>query len=285
LNLEECVLCWLLTARGTQDGDPPEQNTFAERFPELFCRLAELRSPTDPSVRLIAEIKAFRLKGSTQELQDMLADAFASRGLGPLSMTVRLLSGAESQVPAAQGEGEAVSIIIEESTAPDEGRNPYIALGWYSLTHGQPSQTSISTGAVHTPHPCTQTSTARAIADAQDVDLEATSVTSKVVVCLGGGATCNLEYERACSEHIDSRWYCLYLPTRPAPAQPIPLSDTGLDSEGGSGSLLGIRGVQSQSRALQSSVNAAHAAEAEGVVPAGEWRFGGLVYDTKRQGT
>lgn len=122
-----------LTDLLAQDGDPPEKHTFSEHFPELFRRLIALRSPADPSVPLIEEIKAFRLKGSTQELQDMMGEAFVSRGLGPLRMTVRSLSGAVSEVPvvAAHGDREPVSIIIEESTAPDSGTYIYASTHTY----------------------------------------------------------------------------------------------------------------------------------------------------------
>lgn len=124
-----------LTDLLAQDGDPPEKHTFSEHFPELFRRLLALRSPADPSVPRIEEIKAFRLKGSTQELQDMMGEAFVSRGLGPLRMTVRSLSGAVSvvEVPvvAAHGDREPVSIIIEESTAPDSGTYIYASTHTY----------------------------------------------------------------------------------------------------------------------------------------------------------
>jgi hypothetical protein len=52
------------------DGDPPEAHAFAERFPELFCRLSALTVREGGEARpLLDEIKAYRLKGCTQELE------------------------------------------------------------------------------------------------------------------------------------------------------------------------------------------------------------------------
>ncbi len=204
------------------DGDPPEAGTFAEFFPELFCRLGAIRMPGDDSVPRIDEIKAFRLKGTTRELQDMMREAFASRNLGPLQMQVHPYAGGARHESTVPGEGEPVRITVEESDVPDEGRNPYIALGWYSLTE-----------------------------DVRKSDRGE----RKVVVCLGGGLTCNFEFERACKEAVPSSWYCLFLPPR---------LDDGNDA----------------GTTLQSSINAAHAADACGFIPADEWRFGGLMYET-----
>jgi hypothetical protein len=201
------------------DGDPPEPGTFAEFFPELFCRLGGMRMPGDDSMPLIDEIKAFRLKGTSRELEDMMADAFVRRNLGPLKMQVHPYAGGVLRESTVPGECDPVRITVEESDVPDEGRNPYIALGWYSLT--------------------------------EDVRKKGES---KVVVCLGGGLTCRFEFERARKESVPSSWYCLYLPPRP----------------------------DASDATLQSSINAAHAADACGDVPADEWKFGGLMYDTAR---
>jgi hypothetical protein len=222
------------------DGDPPESQTFAEFFPELFRRLSALRLPDDRARPAIEEIKAFRLRGTTEELKEMMGAAFVDRGLGPMHMTVHLQSGAAPRPYAVPGEGDPVRISVEESNVPDEGRNPYIALGWYSLTEDLPSLRGGEAAAV------------------SDSAQESSSTAPKVVVCLGGGATCNLEFERACSEQVESLWYCLYLPPR------LRQPDAAADPE----------------PQLQSSINAAHAAEAFGDVPLDEWRFGGRLYQT-----
>jgi hypothetical protein len=65
------------------DGDPPEAHAFAERFPELFCRLSALtvQDAAGGEARpLLDEIKAYRLKGCTQELQ---AEILKSQCLSP----------------------------------------------------------------------------------------------------------------------------------------------------------------------------------------------------------
>ena len=189
-----------------------------------------------------------------------MGEAFVERNLGRLNMVVRLLSGVESCMsfggqaePAgenadngrSQPMSEPVSIIVEESTVPDEGRNPYIALGWFSLTADPPSlRRRLGAGGAGN-----EVAGGGGAAE--------TAPPSKVVVCLGGGPTCNFEFERACSEGVDSLWYCLYLPPR-------------LDASGGG---------QTQSQ-LQSSVNALHAEEAGEVVTTQEWRFGGKIYQT-----
>lgn len=218
------------------DGDPPESQTFAEFFPELFCRLSALRMPEDQARPVVEEIKAFRLKGTTEELQDMMGAAFIDRGLGPMQMTVHLQSGTSPRVYTVPGEGIPVCITVEESNVADEGRNPYIALGWYSLTEDSSESSSDLRGR-----------------DGCDSGQERPAE-QKVVVCLGGGVTCNLEFERACSEQVESLWYCLYLPPR-------------------------IGEPASESR-LQSSINAAHAADAFGTVASAEWRYGGCKYKT-----
>ena len=258
--------------------DPPETHTFAERFPELFQRLSGLSVPDAAGSKapLIDEIKAYRLKGSTQELEEMLGDAFVRRGLGALHMSVRLLSGAQTEATvaaegaaaAAEG-GTPVRVNIEESDVPDEGRNPYIALGWYSLTEDLPHKRA---GA--TLHGGPAAARAQPASNAEGA--------RKVVVCLGGGPTCNIEFERACSESIDSLWYCLYLPPRiPSPGAPAGDAHTahihGATSLSPAGACDG--GVLSQP--LQSSVNLAHANEAMASIPPEEWRFGGCVYHTK----
>ena len=202
----ERVIAFHGIRRVVWDGDPPEPHTFAERFPELFRRLHALRSPTDVREPLLDEIKAYRLKGCTQELQDMMSTAFAQRGLGGLDMSVRLLGQADSteyrynEAPydlTKSGDGprggirDPVRIAVEETTVADEGRNPYIALGWYSLTEGMPMHRVGAAGAT----------------EAQ-LQAERAAAPHKVVVCLGGGATCRLEFERACREQVNSTW-CL----------------------------------------------------------------------------
>ena len=77
----------------------------------------------------------------------------------------------------------------------------------------------------------------------------ARKASDKVVVCLGGGVTCNLEFERACKERLDSTWYCLY----------VPPTDGGAE-------------------AMKSSINVAHSAEAKETLTEDEWPFGGLIY-------
>jgi hypothetical protein len=233
-------------------------------------------------VPLINEIKAYRLKGCTQELQEMLGDAFVNRGLGSLHMSVRLLSGAQTEAavsgaPAAAEGGAPVCVNIEESDVPDEGRNPYIALGWYSLTQDLPH---MRVGA--TLHGGPAGSPADADADARAEAAPNANGACKVVVCLGGGPTCNIEFERACSKSIDSLWYCLYLPPRiPAPGAPAgdahAAHNHGVTSLSPPGACEG--GVLSQP--LQSSVNLEHANEAITSIPSEEWRFGGCVYHTQ----
>jgi hypothetical protein len=211
--------------------------------------------------------------------QEMLGDAFKRRGLGPLEISVRLLSGtpaAQTTSPAlAHGggggeataftEGPPVRVSIEESDVPDEGRNPYIALGWYSLTEDLPHKRS---GARPLGGPANGSAAPAPGGDSA----------RKVVVCLGGGPTCNFEFERACIENIHSLWYCLYLPPRlPAPEgradedQSCPIASQASACEP----------AAEGSRPLQSSVNVAHAHEAIKSIPPEEWRFGGCVYNTK----
>lgn len=203
-----------------------------------------------------------------------MGEAFLERRLGRLNMAVRLLSGADKEDTksvsyvsfgggeaagenadngASQPISEPVSIFVEESSCPDEGRNPYIALGWYSLTEDLPALRARVSGAGEV----------EMVGGGGGVGGGAeTAAPSKVVVCLGGGPTCNIEFERACSEGVDSVWYCLYLPPR--------------QDEGG-GATVTERGPE-----LQSSVNAAHSEEAEGLVELEEWRFGGKIYQTNK---
>jgi hypothetical protein len=215
----------------------------------------------------------------------MLGDAFVRRGLGPLEMSVRLLCGA----PAAQttspalahggGGGYAtagietpVRVSIEESDVPDEGRNPYIALGWYSLTEDLPLKRASA-------RPL------RGPADGRAAPAPEGDSARKVVVCLGGGPTCNFEFERARIENIHSLWYCLYLPPR-LPAPEAPDVRAGEDQSCPFASQASACEPAAQaSRPLQSSVNVAHAHEAIQIIPPEEWRFGGCVYNTKVEDT
>ena len=209
----------------------------------------------------------------------MLGDVFERRGLGPLEMSVRLLSGApaaQTTSPAlAHGGGGVyatagterppVRVSIEESDVPDEGRNPYIALGWYSLTEDLPLKRA-SARPLRWP------------ADGRAAPAPEGDSARKVVVCLGGGPTCNFEFERACIENIHSLWYCLYLP----PRLPAPDVRAGEDQSCPIASQASACEPAAQaSRPLQSSVNVAHAHEAIQIIPPKEWRFGGCVYNTK----
>ena len=256
----EHIICEHNVSRVIWDGDPPEEHAFSERFPELFCRLSKLRSPTDSSLARVKEIKAFRLKDSTQELVKSMFDAFESRNLGPLCVRCYLLGGTKTELTSTTSGGGVppVFINIQESDVLNEGRNPYIALGWYSLTRELPWHKMNSTS---------QPSGASA-AGADELQAPASK---KVVVCLGGGATCNLEYENACSAGIDSLWYCLYLPPRLPPVLPETIGTGAAADE-----------EKQHEAVLQSSVNLAHVDEAVYTVTSAKWRFGGHVYHTAR---
>ncbi|GMI36951.1 hypothetical protein TrRE_jg7144, partial [Triparma retinervis] len=91
------------------DGDPVEGSAFSYMLPELLFGLREL-SGSD-GLKLVKEVKAYRLMGKGEELGDNLREVYESRGLGE----------------------HGVNIVETEVVDTWPSPNPYIALGWRSL--------------------------------------------------------------------------------------------------------------------------------------------------------
>mmetsp|Transcript_9874 Transcript_9874/g.20041 ORF Transcript_9874/g.20041 Transcript_9874/m.20041 type:complete len:239 (+) Transcript_9874:63-779(+) len=98
------TLCW--------DGDPVEGTAYSLMLPELLDEITKLKDQGE-GLRLVQEVKAFRLSGGVKEISDNLNSVYSSRGLNLPPVDVEIV---ETDV---------------EDTWPDP--NPYIELGWRSL--------------------------------------------------------------------------------------------------------------------------------------------------------